>query len=63
LILAGDARQYRLQALKAGGGFEVGALLAAMQGYAAFGTLAFPIRVRRKRRGAVKTAGGHHALQ
>src|SRR5579862_4405434 len=37
----------RLQALEPGGGLEVGALFAAMQGHAALGTVAAPINLSR----------------
>jgi len=63
LILARDSHRNRLQALKARGRFKVRALLAAMQSRSAFGTFAFPIRIRRKRGRAIKTPRSHDALE
>jgi hypothetical protein len=49
LILARDAHRDRLQALKASGRLEVRALLAAVQGHSALGTLLEIERFRQQR--------------
>ena len=62
LILYGDPYWYRLEALKAGGGFKVRALLAAVQRHPALGTIAAEVDVGRQRRRAIEAAGRCHRL-
>src|SRR6202042_243133 len=63
LILDGDSRWNRLQALKARGRFEIGTLLTAVQSGAALGTLAFPIHAGRQSGRTAKTASRDDVLQ
>ena len=56
LILHRDAHRDRLQALKPGGGLEVGALFAAVQFGVALGAAAGEVGSGGKRRGAVETS-------
>ena len=63
LVLHRDAYGNRLQTLKAGGRLEMGALLAAMQGGATLGAVAFPIDIRGHSRRTVEATGCDNILQ
>src|ERR1700722_7514994 len=56
LILRRDPHRHRLQTLEAGGGLEIGTLLAAVQSRAALRTFALEIDVGKKRSGTVKAS-------
>ena len=62
LILDRDSDWNGLQALKASGRLEIGALFAAMQRGAAFGTVAADVDVGAQSRGAVEAARSRYRL-
>lgn len=62
LVLRGDSYRYRFQALEPRGRLKIRALLAAVQGRAAFGAFAFEIDIGKKRGGAVETSCRGHRL-
>jgi hypothetical protein len=63
LILYRDPQRHGLQALEAGGGFEMCALFAAVQRSSTFGTFTLPIDIGPKGRRTAETAGRHYVLE